>query len=497
MVNNYLINKTIVFVTPELKTFKNRAGGLGQVAEELVKALSELGLKMIVVSTLYKYKVNDSNNFEEIDYSDLNLEKIGEITIPIDKQYNTQIFKTKKYGADFYFLFNEEICKALYYGDLLKYAIFLGKGTLELLRFIKVIPDIIHLNDALTSLVVFYAKNSVHYFDFSNVKFVFTIHNAGPAYQQIFDTSRLNEISDNSHYNLIYDGKINLMYCGVKLSDIVNTVSKDYEVTLKVYGEGLKNVFIEKKVFGILNGIDIDYWQNGEYKNANIKNVLVIKNKKKRELIEKVYQLTGKRLDENKIIVSMPRRIAHQKGFDEIIKVIPDMINLGAQFIVLGKHHPNDMHGKYLADKFREFHQKYKEFVFIYGFDEELAKLMYAGSDLLLYPSLPNKEPCGTGYMMALVNATPTLGTKTGGLDEALSDFDETTLSGNAFLVWEDEYREFGGYAFLEKFKKVVEIYRDKYKWKRLLINCLKSENIVDMRNCALKYVYQIYMKLI
>lgn len=492
-----LSNVPIVFVTPELKTFKNRAGGLGQVAEEFVKYLSELGAKVIVVSTLYKYRISDSSNFEEIDYSDLNLQFVGEIEITIEKPYKVKVFKIQKYNADFYFLYNEEICVGLYYGDLLKYAIFLGKGTLELLRFLNVKPKIIHLNDALTSLVAFYAKNSIHYYEFSDIKFVFTLHNAGIAYQQIFDTSRLNEISENSHKYLIWDNKINLMYCGTILSDIVNTVSKDYEVTLKVYGEGLKDVFISKNVIGIVNGIDVEYWQDEAYRNANSRNILDIKKKKKLELIRKIKELTGKELDLEKMIISMPRRIAHQKGFEEVLPIIPEMIKLGAQFVVLGKHHPNDGYGKYLADKFRELHQNYKEFVFIYGFDEELAKLMYAGSDLLLYPSLPNKEPCGTGYMMALVNATPTLGTKTGGLDEVLCEFDEVSLKGDAFLVWEDEYREFGGKAFLNKFYKIVEIYKDKSKWKRLLINCLKSEDVVDMRNCVLKYINHIYLKLL
>ncbi|MBU5682448.1 MAG: glycogen/starch synthase [Candidatus Aenigmarchaeota archaeon] len=494
---SFPITKKIVFVTPELKTFKNRAGGLGQVAEELVKSLKELGLNVITISTLYKYRINDYNQIEEIDYSDLNLELIGEIEIPIEKIYKTKIYKVNKYDIDFYFLYNEEICTSLYYGDLLKYAIFLGKGTLELLRYLKIIPDIIHLNDALTSLVAFYAKNSIHYYEFSTVKFVFTIHNAGTAYQQIYDISRLNEISDNNHKDLVYDNKINLLYCGVKLSDIVNTVSKDYEVTLKVYGEGLKEIFNQKNVFGIVNGIDVEFWQDKDYRNSNYKNILDIKRKKKEELIRKIKEITGKELDINKIIISIPRRISHQKGFEETIPIIPEMINLGAQFIVLGKHHPNDGYGKYIADKFRELHQKYNEFVFIFGFNEELAKLMYAGSDLLLYPSLPNKEPCGTGYMMALVNATPTLGTKTGGLDEVLKEFDDVSLEGNAFLVWEDEYNEFKGYAFLSKFKHIVEIYKDKTKWKKLLINCLKSEKLVDMRKCAIKYIRKIYFKLI
>ncbi|MEM0243084.1 MAG: glycogen/starch synthase [Candidatus Aenigmatarchaeota archaeon] len=497
MVSFSNLNKKIVFVTPELKSFKNRAGGLGQVSEELVKALSELGLKVITVSTLYKYKITDNNTFEEIDYSTLNLKLIGEIDVPIDKIYKTKIYKSETYNTDFYFLYNEEICFSLYCGDLLKYAIFLGKGTLELLRFLKIVPDIIHLNDALTSLVAFYAKNSIHYYEFSNVKFVFTIHNAGIAYQQIFDISRAHEISDNNIKDFAYNNQINLLYCGVKLSDIVNTVSRDYEVTLKVYGENLKEIFNQKNVFGILNGIDVEYWQDSEYRNANSRNILDIKEKKKKELIEAIKEICGKELDINKMIISLPRRISYQKGFEEIIPIIPKIISHGAQIVILGKYHPNDGYGKSIADRFRELHKEFKEFVYIFGFNEKLAKLMYAGSDLLLYPSLPNKEPCGTGYMMALVNATPTLGTKTGGLDEVLKDFDDVELSGNGFLVWEDEYNEFRGEAFYNKFLYIAEVFKDKTKWKRLLINCLKSEKYVDMRRCAMKYINKIYLKLL
>jgi ADP-glucose type glycogen/starch synthase len=484
--------KKVVFVTPELKTFKSRAGGLGQVAEELVKALAESGVNISVISVLYPYKFD--GQLVKIDYSDVSLEKISEFTIIIEKPYKVQVFKTSKYGVDFYFLFNEELAPALYCGDLLKFAIFLGKGTLQLLRELKFEPDIIHLNDALTSLVAFYAKYDIVFFDFYTIKFVFTIHNAGAAYQQIHPINRIREISENNHEKLIYNGNINLLYTGLTCSDIINTVSKDYAAYLRAGNEGMSEIYLSKNLFGIVNGIDIDYWRDQEYKNVNNPNDLLrVKLKKKNELIEKIEKLTGKKLDLNRLIVSAPRRIAHQKGFEEIIKIIPEACRNGIQFIFIGKAHPNDMAGQEIIRKFKEFSNNIKEFVFIETFDEELAKLLYAGSDLLIYPSLPNKEPCGTGFMIAMINATPTLGTKTGGLDEIIRDFDEVLETGNGFLVWEEEY---SAQAFLEKLLYVNRIFNDKKKWTKVMWNAFRSEELVDIRNTAKIYIEKIYKKL-
>jgi ADP-glucose type glycogen/starch synthase len=484
--------KKVIFITPELKTFKSRAGGLGQVAEELVKALAEQGIDISVISVLYPYKYD--GQFIKIDYSDLNFEKVLEFNIVIDKQYRVQVFKTKKYNVNFYFLFNEEIAPALYYGDLLKFSIFLGKGSLQLLRELKIEPDIIHLNDALTSLVAFYAKYNVLFFDFYTVKFAFTIHNAGAAYQQIYPINRVNEISENNHEKLIYNGNINLLYSGVVCSDIINTVSKDYAAYLRAGNEGMKEIFISKNLFGIVNGIDIDYWRAPEFKNVTDPyELLKVKLKKKTELIEKLKELTGKVFDLNKLIVSAPRRIAHQKGFEEIIKIIPEACKKEIQFIFIGKAHPNDFEGQEIVRKFKEFSSNIKNFAFIEVFDEELAKLLYAGSDILIYPSLPNKEPCGTGYMMAMVNATPTLGTKTGGLDEIIKDFDDVLETGNGFLIWEEEYSP---QAFLEKLLYVNELYKDKKKWTKVIWNAFKSDELVDIKNVAKIYIEKIYNRL-
>jgi starch synthase len=489
---NELKDKTIFFVSPELKTFKSRAGGLGHVAEELPKALSELGLKVVVGSCLYKYLVIDSYK-KEIDFSDLNLKEAGEIDVTIDKKYKTKIFTTEKYGVKFIFLLNEELTEALYMGDLLKFSIFFAKGILEAMKVLNIKPDIIHLNDALTSLVAVYAKDDPSYIDFSKAKFVFTIHNAGLAYQQIHPIERKNLLNLHSFSleKLIWNGNINLLYAGVENSDIVNTVSEDYAVNLRVEGEGMRDVFIRKNVFGILNGIDVEYWRAKTYKNATFDNIIDLKLQEKDRLIKEIKVRVGKKLKEDKMIITMPRRLSGQKGFDTIMPLIEEFHNnYGVQFVVLGAAHPNDNVGREWARRFFELHKKLEGFAFIYSFDEELAKMMYAGSDLLLYPSLPNKEPCGTGYMMSMVNATPCLGTRTGGLAEVIKEFDEILETGNGFLVWKEEYST---EAFRRKMEKAIRIFNNKEKWRKLMWNAFNTE--VDTKNVAKEYILKVYLQ--
>ncbi|MEM5815029.1 MAG: glycogen/starch synthase [Candidatus Aenigmatarchaeota archaeon] len=489
-----LKEKNIVIVSPELKSFKSRAGGLGQVAEELAKSLGEFGLNIYVVSCLYKYTVINGYRREN-DFIEFNLESIGKIKIKIDKDYETSIYRTKKDNVTFIFLFNEELTEALYLGDLLKFAIFFGKGTLEALKEAKVMPHIIHLNDALTSLVLFYAKYDPQYSLFSKTKFVFTIHNAGLAYQQIHSSERLSllNLPPFEAQKLIWNGSINLLYGGVDNSDIVNTVSEDYAINLRINGDGLREVFTKKNVFGILNGIDVEYWRDKIYSKATFENLLDLKKIKKTELINEIKLRTGKRLDQEKIIAIMPRRLSSQKGFDTIMPIIERLHNeLGIQFIILGLAHPNDDIGHQWANTFYHLHNKLEGFVFIYAFDENLAKLMYSGADLIIYPSLPNKEPCGTGYMMALVNGTPVVGTKTGGLVDVIREFDEIEENGNGFLVWKEEYST---EAFYRKIEKAYKIYMNKNKWKKLCWNAFKTET--KMEHCAMEYVKRVYLPVI
>ncbi len=492
-------NKTVVLITPELKSFKARAGGLGPAVEELAEALAKLGVRTYVISLLYHSVYIDGKRVE-INYEDIPFKEEGTVDVKVcGKTHQAKIKTVEKNGVRYIFLDNISFADAIYIGDLFRQEIFLSRGSLEALKKLGIKPDIIHLNDGHTGLVAFFLRFDPKYSQdqfFKNTKVVLTIHNAGIGYQQIFPRNRINEldVQNIDERKIVWNGNLNFLYTGVINSDRVNTVSKDYEITLRTQGEGMREIFIQKNVIGIVNGIDVDYWRFPELRGKkNVSQILLSKKPKwKEKLLEEIRARCGKSLDKNKLTIVMPRRLASQKGFDTILPIIKPSIENGAQFIVLGVAHPNDPIGHQWAHEFRKLHEKFTEFVFIYGFDEELAKLMYWGGDAILYPSVPNKEPCGTGYMMAMVNGTVPIGTRTGGLVEKIKEFDPFLKTGNGFLVWKEEY---SSEAFLRKINEARDVYYgDKEGWKKLMINAAKTN--CDILSTAKEYILKLYKPL-
>lgn len=493
--------ENLIMVTPELKSFKSKVGGLGDVAEELSKALADLGIKVTIVSILYKKgrkEVEENGKIViktfDLDYSDLPIEDTGkEVEVEVaGEKIVAKIKKSKIGNADIIFLENGKYGELVYGGDLLRQAIFIGRGTLEALKIMGIKPTIIHMHDGLTGLVTFLRTDERYSKDpfLNKAKLVFTVHNAGYAYQQIFDSNRFDELGiDRIHWDgIVWDGKINLTYTALFHSQKCNTVSRDYANALRSDGEGLGPMFRKKDIIGIVNGIDLEYWKLKRDKREA-----------KLDLI-KTMKKYGANLNPNKFTIVVPRRISYQKGWNVVLKILREIVRerneggLGAQFILLGRAHESDPLGQEWVKEFKRLTKELKnKFVFINTFDQSLAKLMYEGGDLLLYPSLPDKEPCGTGYMIAMVNMTPTVGTDTGGLAEIIEEFDPETLKGNGFKVPKKEYSPEAFYAKISKAMEIFLFYPQ--KWKKLMENCLNTD--VGMEKVAKEYVYRIYKPVV
>jgi starch synthase len=498
--NKFSTNPNLLLVSAELKSFKSRAGGLGPAVEELAYALAKLGCKVSVVSLLYKYRRNERDEIEEIDYSDIKLEDLATLNFWVgNEKVQASVKKVEKNGVTFYFLENEKMANLLYEGDGLQRAIFLARGTLELIKILNEI-EIIHLNDAHTGLIPLFFKAEYKYHGDSklkNLKFAYTIHNAGKAYQQIFDKERFWELGIGEEWRdkVIWEDKINLTYTALILSNICNTVSPDYAETLLKNGEGLAEIFKAKKIFGITNGIDVEYWRMPEFKN--VKSIVELKEKKRKaklELLKEIEKIKGDKLSEERLTIVIPRRFADQKGF-EIFLPHSDIIikdreegGIGAQIIILGRAALGDPVGRKWIEMCKKLDEELENnFVFIYGFNEELAKKMYWGGDLLLYPSLPGKEPCGTGYMMAAVNGTITLGTDTGGMVDKIIDFK------NGFKVEKEKY---SWESFFEKLKIVSNLfYNEKKIWDKIVWNAFKMD--VDINKVAKEYLTKLYLPIL
>ena len=135
-----------------------------------------------------------------------------------------------------------------------------------------------------------------------------------------------------------------------------------------------------------------------------------------------------------KPIVAFVGRLDHQKGVELIFQAIPYCLAHGCQFVLLGSSphaHVNDAFGR-LKRQVNEHPDCHLEI----GYDEDLAHLVYAGSDLILVPS--EYEPCGLTQMIGLKYGTVPVVRATGGLADTVCDADYSSKP----------YPERNGYVF-------------------------------------------------
>ena len=115
-------------------------------------------------------------------------------------------------------------------------------------------------------------------------------------------------------------------------------------------------------------------------------------------------------------VIGIISRLADQKGFDLIDEVLDDLIALNIQLVVLGTGE------KKYHDLFERTQKKYPQKVAVaLTFNNDLAHLIEAGSDMFLMPS--RYEPCGLNQLYSLRYGTIPIVRATGGLDDTIEDY--------------------------------------------------------------------------
>jgi starch synthase len=134
------------------------------------------------------------------------------------------------------------------------------------------------------------------------------------------------------------------------------------------------------------------------------------------------------------------------------------------QFIVLGSGDPH------YENFFNQMTQKYSDKVKVYlGFNEALAHQIYAGADLFLMPS--QFEPCGLGQLIALKYGTIPIVRETGGLNDTVQSYDESTGEGNGFT-----FKNFNAHDMLNTIKRAIYYYRQKETSRRLVQQAMSQD---------------------
>ncbi len=429
--------RNILFVTSESVPYA-KSGGLADVTGALSKTLAENGHKVIVVMPYYASIPAELIRSAEAPFSmNVWMGDIEEWCLVHPKKINENL---EYYFIDFQnYYFRDGMYHNLAMQDYLdnpKRFAFLSQAAMYLCKTKQIKIDIVHAHDWQGSAALAYLKTH-HWNDeyLGSAAGVLTIHNIG--YQGKYpknDYSYLGFREEDYNQFIFEDfGGINLLKGGIHFADIVNTVSPAYanETLTSEYSHGLDNILRMKgeQYIGILNGVDYAEWdpQNDKLisKSFSVKNMSGKASCKKD--LRQHYGLA----ENDAPIIGIVSRMVEQKGLHMLANSIEAIVkNMHVQFAILGSG------DKGLESYFASLPDKYPGQIGVQiGYDNTLAHKIEAGADFFIMPSL--YEPCGLNQIYSLRYGTLPIVRATGGLDDTVEQYDESTGEGTGFKFFD------------------------------------------------------------
>ncbi len=443
--------KKILFVGSEAMPYA-ATGGLGDVLGSLPIALAVFDSSNDIRVLLPLYSAVDKKWRHK-------MQDEAEFILQIEGRRRSCRIKSHRRGrVVYYFVENEHYFgrpKIYGYADDAERYSFLSLSALELMGVLGFYPDILHVHDWHGAPAALYLKqkyrNSQAYKD---IRSLLTIHNI--EYQGQFEFGVLGDapaLGGIDREILELDGKINLMKAGIVSADMVSTVSPRYadEILTREGGRGLERVLDKRRLVGILNGIDYDYYnpEKDPELSANYNENNVTRKYLNRAVLQQSLGLVERELP----LLAIISRLASHKGLDLIAEIAERLITeRDIQLVLLGQGEER------FEDLFRDLETKYPERVrAIIDYDRALSKRIYAAADIFLMPSL--SEPCGLSQMIASRYGAIPIVRKTGGLYDSIKDFDEVggELQGNGFT-----FDEYSSAALLDRIDAALELWHDR-----------------------------------
>lgn len=333
---------------------------------------------------------------------------------------------------------------------------FFSRAVCEILPQMDWQPDIVHCHDWHTALIPMWLRRSGQPY-----ATIFTIHNL--AYQGSFDEGYL--VSRDLKKD--WEGwpgdtsppPYNFMSQGLIWSNLITTVSETYsrEILTPEQGMGLDRILRYRldSLTGIVNGLDYRQWDpnKDQYLPVNYS----AEDYKKRTLNKIALQrVAGLPVDSGVPLIGMVQRLDGQKGIDLVGEAMESIVrDTCAQVVILGRGWEN--FESLLRQMAARFPKQVAAFI---AFEEPLAHLIYAGSDMFLMPS--RFEPCGLGQLIAMRYGSIPIVRHTGGLVDTVPKLSDDLTEGNGFVFY-----DLTSSALLTAVKEAVRAFESKKVWEQ------------------------------
>jgi starch synthase len=469
----------VVYLSSEIVPFAS-TGGLGDVGAALPKGLAHEGVEVIRMMPLY----------QKIDRKKYGLTPCDvELHVPLGNAWYVGTVWTQKFeGVTTYFIHNEEFFErpGLYgsedsgYSDNFERFVFFQKAVVRLIDVWNLAPDIVHCNDWQTALVPMLLHHGIDgQFRDGQERTLMTIHNLahhGWSPAEKFYMTNLPGSCYTMH-SLEFYGEINMLKGGLVAATAINAVSPTYAEEIKTaqFGCRLNGVLYHRRnvLHGILNGIDYSRWNPeidpyipAHYSADDLAGKAICK--------RTLQKAAGFNVDPKTPLLGMITRLVPQKGIDVLAGAIEQIVESGAQLVLLGTG------DRRYEEMLHEWSQRWPKQVCAWiEFSNELAHQIEAGVDMFLMPS--EFEPCGQNQLYSMRYGTIPLVHGVGGLEDSVVDYAETGGTGFKFYGHRSE-------EFVDCLNRALSVYADSKAWKRLIKCAMKKDfSVVHMARQYIK----------
>lgn len=310
----------------------------------------------------------------------------------------------------------------------------LSRAAFELARYLSWTPDVLHVHDWPTAWVPLMLNGPESRPPWYGVATVLTIHNL--YHQPRFPPDVLEHLGlglgEFKQDGLEDYGEVNPFKGGLYHATMLTTVSPRYswEIRTPAGGCGLHTVteFRAADLVGILNGIDEDVWNPAT--DPHLPARYTVDDLSGKAACKAALESTmGLDPEPNGPLIGMVSRLSPQKGLDVVAGGLERILASGARVVLLGSGDPD------LVDRFRYLADRHRRRFGVWiGYNEPLAHLIEAGSDLFLMPS--RFEPCGLNQLYSQRYGTLPIVHATGGLDDTVEQCDPSAMRGTGFKMY-------------------------------------------------------------
>jgi starch synthase len=396
--------------------------------------------------------------------SSLGARQIASLNIPYQHgEQSADVYMIEREGG-FVLLMDGEPVRATegVYGDPAQDAMkftFTALAALMVCEQLDWQPQIVHANDWHMAPAVAWIHEQRKYDEFWwNTKTILTVHNlpymgaGGEAAMAAYG------ILPSEDERLPPWAKHMPLPVGLATADWITTVSPTYaeEIQTPEFGCGLDNLLAARRArtVGILNGIDPSLWDPerdpalyARYSRSELK----LRAQNKRALQDEL----GLPEAADMPLLGMVTRFDWQKGVDLTLEALANTLDIPWQAVFLGT---GDQDLEHSARDFAAAHPG--RVCAVQRFDPQLARRIYAGSDMMLLPS--RYEPCGLVQMIAMRYGSAPIVRATGGLKDTVEDYQPGGV-GTGFVFGGSDAGELA-----EALRRACVIFGDRRRWAAL-----------------------------